>query len=43
MVLGVGRMMIKGLDEHVKLPYRMKVTEDQAEGGYVVSFLDLPE
>lgn len=34
--------MMKTLDEYLKLPYRMEIVEDQEEGGYVVSFPDLP-
>ena len=30
------------LNEYLKLPYRMEIVEDQAEGGYVASFPDLP-
>lgn len=33
---------MKTLDEYLKLPYRMEIVEDQEEGGYVVSFPDLP-
>ena len=34
--------MMKTLNEYLKLPYRMEIVEDQEEGGYVVSFPDLP-
>lgn len=30
------------LDDYLSLPYRMEVVEDKEEGGYVVSFPDLP-
>lgn len=33
---------MKNLNDYMKLPYRMEVVEDQAEGGYVISFPDLP-
>lgn len=33
---------MKTLNEYLTLPYRMEVVEDQYEGGYVVSFPDLP-
>lgn len=33
---------MKNLDEYMKLPYRMEIVEDTEEGGYVVSFPDLP-
>ena len=33
---------MKTLDEYLKLPYRMEIVEDSAEGGYVVSFPELP-
>lgn len=32
---------MKTIDEYMKLPYRMEVVEDTAEGGFVVSFPDL--
>ena len=32
---------MKTIDEYMKLPYRMEVVEDTAEGGYVVSYPDL--
>lgn len=34
--------MQKTLSDYMKLPYRMEIVEDQTEGGYVVSFPDLP-
>lgn len=30
------------LNDHMKLPYRMEIVEDQEEGGYVLSFPELP-
>lgn len=33
---------MKTLDEYLALPYRMELTPDPDEGGYVVSFPDLP-
>ena len=33
---------MKTLDEYLKLPYRMEIVEDSTEGGYVVSFPELP-
>ncbi len=30
------------LNEYMKLPYRMEIVEDSDEGGYVVSYPDLP-
>ncbi len=30
------------LDEYMDKPYRMEIVEDKAEGGYVVSFPELP-
>lgn len=33
---------MKTVDEYTKLPYRMGIYEDAEEGGYVVSFPDLP-
>ena len=34
--------MAKTLDEYMKLQYRMEIVPDIDEGGYTVSFLDLP-
>ena len=34
--------MMKTLDEYLALPYRMVLTPDPDEGGYAVSFPDLP-
>ncbi len=33
---------MKSLNEYMKLPYRMEIVEDIDEGGYVVSFPELP-
>lgn len=33
---------MKTLNEYLNMPYRMEVVEDKDEGGYVVSFPDLP-
>ncbi len=33
---------MKTLDEYMALSYRMEIVEDKDEGGYVVSFPDLP-
>lgn len=33
---------MKTLDDYMKAPYRMEIVEDPSEGGYVVSFPDLP-
>ena len=30
------------LSDYMKLPYRMEIVEDQEEGGYVLSFPELP-
>lgn len=30
------------LNDYMKLPYRMEIVEDQEEGGYVLSFPELP-
>ena len=29
------------IDEYMKIPYRMEIIEDTAEGGYVASYPDL--
>ena len=34
--------MKKTLNDYLKLPYRMEFVRDETEGGYVVSFPDLP-
>ena len=36
------RYDMQTLDEYMKLPYRMEITEDREEGGYVVKYPDLP-
>lgn len=33
---------MRTLDEYMSLPYRMEVVEDKNEGGFAVSFPDLP-
>ena len=33
---------MKTLNEYLSLPYRMEIVEDRNEGGYVVSFPELP-
>ena len=33
---------MKKIDEYMRLPYRMELIPDPDEGGYVVSFPDLP-
>ena len=33
---------MKTLNEYMSLPYRMEIVEDTSEGGFVVSFPDLP-
>lgn len=33
---------MKTLNEYMAMPYKMEVVEDKDEGGYVVSFPDLP-
>lgn len=33
---------MRTIDEYVKLPYKMEIVPDTEEGGYVVSFPDLP-
>ena len=32
---------MKTIDDYMKLPYRLEIVEDTAEGGYVASFPDL--
>ena len=34
--------MMKTLNDYLEMPYRMTIIEDKDEGGYVVSFHDLP-
>ena len=33
---------MKTINDYMKLPYRMEIVEDKDEGGFVVSFPDLP-
>lgn len=33
---------MKSLNEYLEMPYRMELVEDRDEGGYIVSFPDLP-
>lgn len=33
---------MKTLDDYMTMPYRMEIVEDTAEGGFVVSYPDLP-
>ena len=33
---------MKTLNEYLKMPYRMELVEDPDEGGFVVSYPDLP-
>lgn len=33
---------MKKLDDYMAMPYRMEIKEDKDEGGFVVSFPDLP-
>ena len=34
--------MMRTVEEYMKLPYRLEMVPDQEEGGFVVSFPDLP-
>lgn len=34
--------MKKTLNDYMTMPYRMEIVEDKTEGGYVISFPDLP-
>ncbi|MCD8377174.1 MAG: type II toxin-antitoxin system HicB family antitoxin [Candidatus Gastranaerophilales bacterium] len=34
--------MMRSLNEYMAMSYRMEIVEDKDEGGYVVSFPDLP-
>ena len=34
--------MMNTLDDYMKLSYRMEIVEDKDEGGYVISYPDLP-
>mgnify|MGYP000685960870 CR=1 len=33
---------MKTLNEYLAMPYRMEIVEDREEGGFVVSFPELP-
>ncbi len=33
---------MKTIEEYMRVPYRMEIVEDKNEGGFVVSFPDLP-
>lgn len=33
---------MKTLNEYMSMPYRMEILEDKDEGGFVVSYVDLP-
>ena len=33
---------MKTLNENMALPYKMEIVEDKEEGGFIVSFPDLP-
>ena len=33
---------MKRVNDYMELPYRMEVVEDKVEGGYVISFPELP-
>ena len=34
--------MMKTLNDYMKMSYRMEIIEDKDEGGYVVSYPELP-
>ena len=34
--------MMKKLDDYMAMPYRIEIVEDKEEGGFVVSYPDLP-
>ena len=34
--------MLKKLDDYMAMPYHMEIVEDKEEGGFVVSYPDLP-
>ena len=34
--------MMKTLNDYMKMSYRMEIVEDKEEGGYVISYPDLP-
>ena len=36
------REILKKLDDYMAMPYRMEIVEDKEEGGFVVSYPDLP-
>lgn len=36
------RRMVKTLNDYLKMPYKMEIVEDQDEGGFVVTYPDLP-
>ena len=36
------KMRMKKIEDYVDLPYKMEIVKDLDEGGYVVSFPDLP-
>ena len=36
------RKMVKTLNDYLKMPYKMEIVEDREEGGYVVTYPDLP-
>lgn len=33
---------MRSIEEYMSLPYRMEITMDELEGGYVISYPDLP-
>lgn len=33
---------MRTIEEYMKLPYKMEIVPDKDEGGFVVSFLELP-
>ena len=38
----IKKVYVETLNEYLALPYRMEIVEDREEGGYVVSYPDLP-
>ena len=42
MLLKVRVIIMKTLDYYMKLPYRMEIIPDKDEGGYAISFPELP-
>ena len=36
------RKKMKTLNEYMSMSYKMEIIEDQDEGGFVISYLDLP-